>query len=65
MSPWMDYYMRHEQMIDRRQEAERYRVVRGARAAGPDRTTVYCQVLAAAGRRLTRWGRRLEAQYGA
>lgn len=62
---WADYYIRHEQMMDRRQEAQNYRLVSRLRVATRDRTTVFCQMMALAGRRLINWGRRLEAQYGA
>ena len=63
MSYWVDMYMRHEQMNDRRQQATRNRLLRQARASNrPGRA--YAPVMASLGRRLTLWGNRLETQYG-
>ena len=65
MNFWADYYMRNEQMADRRQEATSYRLTNRARTVARDRTTIYCQMMALAGRRLINWGRQLETEYGA
>jgi len=64
MNFWADYYIRQEQMTDRRQEAASYRLISRARSATRDRTTVFCQLMASAGRQLINWGRRLETEYG-
>ena len=64
MSYWVDMYMRHEQMIDRRQQATLRSLVRQARAASPRSTRAIAPVMASIGRRLTLWGNRLETQYG-
>ena len=64
MSYWADMYMRHEQMIDRRQHAAQQRLIRQSRAVGPFAGRTYAPLMASLGRRLTLWGTRLETQYG-
>jgi len=64
MSYWTDTYMRHEQMIDRRQQAARQRLLSQARVAVSLTNRVHAPLMASLGRRLTLWGHRLETQYG-
>ena len=64
MAYWTDVYMRHEQMIDRRQKAALQRLVSQARTADPRTNRVHAPWMASLGRRLSLWGHRLETQYG-
>ena len=64
MSYWKDVYMRHEQMIDRRQQTAYEDLVSLARVANPRTNRVYGPLMALLGRRLTLWGNRLETQFG-
>ena len=64
MSYWNDVYIRQEQRNDCCRAAEMRRLVAEARAGQPARRPIYAQPMAAIGRRLVHWGRRLEAQYG-
>jgi hypothetical protein len=64
MSYWADLYMRHEQMIDRRQQAMQQRLIQQAKAATPRPSRGFAPLMASLGRRLTLWGNRLETQYG-
>jgi hypothetical protein len=65
MSYWTDAYMRHEQMIDRRQQAVRQNLITQAKATDPRANRGHTSsVMASLGRRLTLWGHRLETQYG-
>ena len=63
MSYWIDMYMRHEQMIDRRQEAASYRLVNPKYTATQEQSTIFEQLMASAGRQLITWGYRLEAHH--
>ena len=64
MSYWADMYMRHEQMVDRRQQAACQRLVRQVKAAGSRPSRAYAPLMASLGRQLMLWGNRLETQYG-
>lgn len=46
-------------------EAERYRLVRQARAGREKRDSFHCRALTWLGRRLVAWGWRLQERYGA
>lgn len=64
MSYWTDTYMRHEQMIDRRQQAAHQKLISQARSADPRSSRIHLSLMGSLGRRLTTWGHRLETQYG-
>ena len=61
MNLWTDYYVRQEQMTDRRQEAATYRMTRPAHSFTAVRTTIISQTMTLAGRRLMTRGHRLDA----
>ena len=63
MSFWTDVYVRREQIIDHRQEAERHRLISRVRSSTRNHTTGFDRTMVSAGRRLIDWGCRLEAHY--
>jgi len=64
MAYWRDMYMRHEQMIDRRQQAAQHHLIAQVKTTGAYTNRLHAPLMASLGRRLTLWGRHLETQFG-
>src|SRR5262245_16748324 len=59
-----DYQARHEHYLELLAEAEQERRIRAVLANRPRKARFFAPALAALGRRLIIWGRRLRARYG-